>query len=78
MMARARGIRSAKEIGFYLGRTERLVADYLELLKEAEKVPEERERLESLKYQMRHLERKSPGKRGFLLWSGGPCHVKPR
>jgi hypothetical protein len=70
MMARERGIRSAREIGYYLGRTERLVSEYLALLKEAEKIPEERSRLESLKYQMRHLERKSPGKRGLssMVW----------
>ena len=70
MMARERGIRSAREIGYYLGRTERLVMEYLVLLKEAEKIPEERSRLESLKYQMRHLERKSPGKKGLstMVW----------
>ena len=69
MMARERGIRSAREIGYYLARTQRLVNEYLALLKEAEKIREQRSRLESLKYQMRHLERKSPGKGGFLLWS---------
>lgn len=75
MMARERGIRSAREIGFYLGRTERLVMEYLALLKEAEKVPELRSRLESLQYQMRHLERKSPKKRGHstMVWRALPC-----
>jgi hypothetical protein len=70
MMARERGIRSAREISYYLGRTERLVNEYLALLKEAEKIREQRSRLESLKYQMRHLERKSPGKRGLstMVW----------
>lgn len=70
MMARERGIRSAREIGYYLGRTERLVSEYLSLLTEAEKIPEQRSRLQSLKYQMRHLERKSPGKKGLstMLW----------
>jgi Protein of unknown function (DUF1670) len=70
MMARERGIRSARQIGYYLGRTERLVMEYLVLLKEAEKVAEQRSRLESLKYQMRHLERKSPGKKGLstMVW----------
>ena len=70
MMARERGIASAKEIGFYLGRTERLVAEYLALLKEAQALPEERERLKSLKFQMVHLERKSPGKKGLstMVW----------
>jgi hypothetical protein len=75
MMAGERGIRSAREIGYYLGRTERLVTEYLALLKEAEKVAEQRSRLESLKYQMRHLERKSPGKRGLstMVWRALPC-----
>ncbi len=70
MMARERGIASAREIGFYLGRTERLVKEYLALLQEAHEVPEERERLKSLKYQMAHLERKRPGKRGLstMVW----------
>jgi hypothetical protein len=74
MMARERGIASAKEIGFYLGRTERLVGEYLALLKEAEALPEERERLKSLKYQMAHLERKRPGKRGLstMVWRALP------
>jgi hypothetical protein len=75
MMARERGIRSAREIGYYLGRTERLVMEYLALLKDAEKISEQRSRLESLKYQMRHLERKSPGKKGLstMVWRALPC-----
>jgi len=70
MMARERGIASAKEIGFYLGRTERLVGEYLVLLKEAQDLREMRERLKSLKFQMAHLERKSPGKKGLstMVW----------
>lgn len=75
MMARERGIRSAREIGYYLGRTERLVMEYLALLKGAEKSREQRSRLESLKYQIRHLERKSPGKKGLstMVWRALPC-----
>ena len=75
MMARERGIRSAQEIGYYLGRTERLVGEYLALLQEAEKSKELRTRIESLKYQMRHLERKSPGKKGLssMVWRALPC-----
>jgi hypothetical protein len=70
MMARERGIASAKEIGFYLGRTERLVGEYLVLLKEAQDLREMRERLKSLKFQMAHLERKRPGKKGLstMVW----------
>ena len=70
MMARERGVYSAREIGYYLGRTERLVGEYLELLKDAWGQREQRERLKSLKYQMAHLERKSPGKKGLstMVW----------
>jgi hypothetical protein len=35
LMAVDRGIRSAKEIGFYIGRTERLVKEYLGLIEAA-------------------------------------------
>jgi len=75
MMARERGIRSAREIGYYLGRTERLVGEYLALLQEAEKSKELRTRIESLKYQMRHLEREGPGKKGrsTMVWRALPC-----
>jgi hypothetical protein len=74
MMAHERGITSAREIGYYLGRTERLVREYLALLKEAEKIAEQRSRVESLKYQMRHLERKSPVKKGLssMVWKALP------
>jgi hypothetical protein len=70
MMARERGVASAREIGYYLGRSERLVREYLMLLKEAWGRPQERERLKSLKYQMEHLERKRPGKKGLstMVW----------
>ncbi len=57
VIARERGIRSAREIGFYIGRTERLVNEYLSLLKAVEQDPVKRERLESLKSQIKHLER---------------------
>ncbi|MCX6142822.1 MAG: DUF1670 domain-containing protein [Ignavibacteriales bacterium] len=42
LMARERGIRRAKEIGYYIGRTERLVEEYLELIARAEKDREQR------------------------------------
>ena len=63
LMARERGIRSSKEIGFYIGRTERLVDEYQELIKAAEKDGEQRKRIESIKNQMRHLERRIPLKK---------------
>jgi hypothetical protein len=70
LMARERGIRRAKEIGYYIGRTEHLVEEYLELIAEAEKNREQRKRLESMKRQMRHGERKKPLKKGDfgMVW----------
>jgi predicted transcriptional regulator len=70
LMARERGIKSAKEIGFYIGRTERLVNEYLELIKEAGKDEEQKRRIESLKMQMSHLERKMPEKKenSTMVW----------
>lgn len=62
LMARERGIRSAKEIGFYIGRTQRLVEEYLQLIAQAER--------DSIKLQMRHVERKIPLKKGDsgMVW----------
>lgn len=70
LMARERGIRSAKEIGFYIGRTERLVQEYLRLLEQAERDSQQRKRLASIKLQMRHLERNIPLKKGDcgMVW----------
>lgn len=70
LMADHRGIKSAKEIGYYIGRSERLVKEYIELIREAEKKEPQRKRIESIKRQMRHLERKSPiKKRDFgMVW----------
>jgi len=70
LMARERGIRNAREIGFYIGRSERLVNEYLELVKVAEKDKCQREKLSSIKIQMRHLERNIPlKKKGFgMVW----------
>jgi Protein of unknown function (DUF1670) len=70
LMAKERGIRSAREIGFYIGRTERLVGEYLQLIAGAEKDRQQRKRLESIKLQMRHGERKIPLKKGDsgMVW----------
>jgi DNA-binding Lrp family transcriptional regulator len=70
LMARERGIKSAKEIGFYIGRTERLVNEYLELIAKAEKDTQQRKRIESITTQMRHLERKTAEKKGdsTMVW----------
>jgi hypothetical protein len=77
LMSRERGIRSAKEIGFYIGRTERLVNEYLQLITEAERDSQQRKRIESIKMQMRHLERKIPLKKGILVWYGGWYDIQP-
>lgn len=70
LMADYRGIKSAKEIGYYIGRSERLVSEYIELIREAGKKETQRKRIESIKQQMRHLERKIPiKKRDFgMVW----------
>ena len=70
LMARERDIKTAKEIGFYIGRTERLVNEYLDLIVEAQKDSQQRKRIESMKMQMRHLERKIPLKKGDsgMVW----------
>lgn len=61
MMARERGINSAEEIGYYIGRTGRLVREYLALIEKAEQNSEQSGRLESLKEQWRYLEREKAG-----------------
>lgn len=61
LMARERGIGSPDEIGYYIGRTGRLVKEYLALIQEAGGDPEQRERLEGLKSQMQYLEREKCG-----------------
>lgn len=71
LMARERGITSAKEIGYYIGRTERLVEEYLQLIADAQRDRQQRKRLESIQTQMRHVERKIPLKKGILVWCGG-------
>lgn len=70
LMARERGIRSAKEIGFYIGRTERLVDEYLRLITQAERDVQQRKRMAGIKLQMRHVERKIPFKKGDsgMVW----------
>jgi len=70
LMARERGIRSAKEIGFYVGRTQHLVEEYLQLIAQAERDGQQRKRLAAIKSQMRHLERKIPLKKGHstMVW----------
>lgn len=70
LMAKERGIKSAKEIGFYIGRTERLVNEYLRLIAQAERDSQQRKRLASIKLQMRYLERKIPFKKGGsgMVW----------
>lgn len=77
VMARERGIRNAREIGFYVGRSECLINEYVALIRQAERDPQQRERLESIKNQMRHLGRKIPLKKGIFLWYGGYDEREP-
>lgn len=70
LMAKTRRVKTAKEIAFYIGRTERLVNEYLLLIKAAEADTHQRDRLTSLIEQMRHLERRIPLKKGHssMVW----------
>jgi hypothetical protein len=73
VMARERGIRNAGEIGFYVGRSERLVNEYMVLIRQAERDPQQRERLTSIKSRLRHLERNIPSKKRdiSMVWRLG-------
>jgi hypothetical protein len=73
LMAKTRGVKTAREIAFYIGRTERLVNEYIELIKTARGDAQQRERLASLIAQMRHLERRIPLKKGHssMVWRLG-------
>lgn len=70
LMAKTRRVKTAREIAFYIGRTERLVNEYLALIKTAEADAQQRERLASLRQQMQHLERRIPLKKGHfsMVW----------
>jgi hypothetical protein len=70
LMAQTRGVKTAKEIAFYIGRTERLVNEYSELITAARGNAQQRDRLASLIEQMHHLERRIPLKKGYssMVW----------
>ncbi len=73
LMARERGITTAEEIGYYIARSGRLVKEYLALIEQAEQRPEQKGRIESLKEQMRYLEREKRGidfkkKHSGMVW----------
>lgn len=73
LMARERGIVAPEEIGYYIGRSARLVKEYVVLIEHAEKKPEQRGRIESLKEQMKYLEREKRGiefkkKHSGMVW----------
>jgi hypothetical protein len=70
LMAKTRGVKTVKEIAFYIGRTERLVQEYLELIRAGEADTQQRDRLRGLVEQMRHLERRIPLKKGHssMVW----------
>lgn len=73
LMARERGIVAPEEIGYYIGRSPRLVKEYLALIEQGEKKPEQKGRIESLKEQMKYLEREKRGiefkkKHSGMVW----------
>lgn len=70
LMAKTRGVKTVKEIAFYIGRTERLVQEYLEQIRAGEADTQQRDRLRGLVEQMRHLERRIPLKKGHssMVW----------
>jgi len=73
LMARERGIVEPEEIGYYIGRSPRLVKEYVRLIEKAEKKPEQKGRVESLKEQMKYLEREKRGidfkkKHSGMVW----------
>lgn len=63
LMAKERGIESASEIGFYVGRSAHLVNEYLDLIARAQKDKQQRSCLAGIKSQMKHLERPIPDKK---------------
>jgi len=70
LMAKTRGVKTAKEIAFYIGRTERLVQEYLALIRAGEADTQQRDRLRGLVERMRYLERRIPLKKGHssMVW----------
>jgi Protein of unknown function (DUF1670) len=73
LMARERGIVAAEEIGYYIGRSARLVKEYMALIEQAERKPEQKGRIDSLKEQMKYLEREKRGidfkkKHSGMVW----------
>ncbi len=73
LMARERGVTTAEEIGYYIGRSGRLVKEYLALIEQGEERPEQKGRIESLKEQMKYLEREKRGidfkkKHSGMVW----------
>ncbi len=73
LMARERGIVAPEEIGYYIGRSARLVKEYVVLIEQAENKPEQKGRIESLKEQMKYLEREKRGiefkkKHSGMVW----------
>lgn len=73
LMARERGIVAPEEIGYYINRSPRLVKEYVALIEQAQQHPEQNGRLESLKEQLRYLEREKRGidfkkKHSGMVW----------
>jgi hypothetical protein len=71
VVALEKGITVAKEIAFFIGRTERLVTEYLELIRKAAEDPRQRESLLRLKERLSYdgKGRKWPKKKDYtMVW----------
>jgi predicted transcriptional regulator len=70
LMAKTKGVKTAREIGFYIGRTERLVKEYLALITAVSDKREYQERMESLRHRMEGVEGGKPFKKGHssMVW----------
>jgi len=71
VVALEKGIREAKEIAFFLGRSERLVTEYLGLIRNAAEDPRQRESLQRLKERLVYdgRWRKGPKKKDYtMVW----------
>lgn len=69
LVALEKGIRLAKEIAFFIGRSERLVMEYVGLIQKAEDDPRQRESLQRMKERLAHNRQIQPKKKDYtMVW----------
>lgn len=69
VVALEKGIQLAKEIAFFIGRSERLVLEYVVLIQKAENDPRQRESIQRLKERLLHNGRIHPKKKDYtMVW----------